>query len=294
MTIILSDREGAMRKAFTLIEMLVVIAIIAILAGLLMPALARARKEARKTHCMSNEKQVGLYLAMYKTDNRGRYPSVSFTSVSADGRAYDSSLSIAVLWPDYADQSELFHCLMTDHQIEITTDMEGGGTLDLDGNSDTTEYRFSTEVTESNDPDYLIDPNVPMNARSGRAVYGDAPDLAYLRANYSGGGVFPADNYANHEYGANLLFYDGHVNFVRMDDDGVTPNPDLLGEVLISGTNEQVRQDSDVYADDDWNGDGNFDDDKIFDCNLGNFIDRSVDTDQDDDWDGPMWDWDAI
>jgi len=61
-----------MRKhGFTLIELLVVMVIIALLVGLLLPALARAKEEARKTQCRSNLKQIGLAVEMYCNDNGG-------------------------------------------------------------------------------------------------------------------------------------------------------------------------------------------------------------------------------
>lgn len=61
------------RKGFTLIELLVVVAIIALLMSILMPALGRARRQARTTSCLAKLKQWGLFFSMYAQDNHDRF-----------------------------------------------------------------------------------------------------------------------------------------------------------------------------------------------------------------------------
>lgn len=69
------------RRGFTLIELLVVVAVIAILMAILVPALARAREQARSVLCMTNQKAIASAYLLYVDSNRGCIPS-SYTRAS--------------------------------------------------------------------------------------------------------------------------------------------------------------------------------------------------------------------
>jgi prepilin-type N-terminal cleavage/methylation domain-containing protein len=84
------------RPGFTLIELLVVIAIIAILAAILFPVFAQAREKARSATCLSNNKQIGLAMAMYTQDYDQTYPPqrtdgmVTLAAGGKEGTYYDA------------------------------------------------------------------------------------------------------------------------------------------------------------------------------------------------------------
>jgi prepilin-type N-terminal cleavage/methylation domain-containing protein/prepilin-type processing-associated H-X9-DG protein len=62
-------------RAFTLIELLTVIAVVGVLAGILVPVVGAVRDRARATQCLSNMRQIGAASLLYLADNQGRLPS---------------------------------------------------------------------------------------------------------------------------------------------------------------------------------------------------------------------------
>ncbi|HLH56394.1 MAG TPA: DUF1559 domain-containing protein [Verrucomicrobiae bacterium] len=93
--------------AFTLIELLVVIAIIVISAAMLLPALSRAKAQAKRTQCVNNLHQMGIALRMYVDDNHAYPGGGDFTLGNAENPMWYDSLAPyhRLQWTNRA-----FHC----------------------------------------------------------------------------------------------------------------------------------------------------------------------------------------
>ncbi len=80
-------QEGA--SGFTLVELLVVVAIIGVLAGLLLPVLGGAKTRARNVQCLGNLRQLGILARLHAEDHRGRLPQLRGDFAVGHERASD-------------------------------------------------------------------------------------------------------------------------------------------------------------------------------------------------------------
>ena len=103
------------KRAFTLVELLTVIAIIAVLAAIIFPVMSSVKEKARQSTCMSNLRQIGQAMQIYKMDNK-KYPDILGAAIGYDPNnptellPFQNRMNSGGLYGDYIKSPQVFHC----------------------------------------------------------------------------------------------------------------------------------------------------------------------------------------
>lgn len=216
------------RLAFTLIELLTVIAIIGILAAIIIPTVGAVRQTAQTASCVSNMRQIAMAMNIYADDNKGLYPP-SFNDAPADDK---------FIWPErlndylglpsrqsgksYHKNSKVWHCGSA--QILDPTALNPNRHYGLNryfngqGGEDNWKYRRENVPALSryiligeinNNGETVSPPNGPQGVTP---VY-DGSNTADCRISHKNGTI------------ANYAFCDGHVESIKGGADNLPASP---------------------------------------------------------------------
>jgi prepilin-type N-terminal cleavage/methylation domain-containing protein len=214
--------------AFSLIELMVVIAIIAILAALLLPVLSAAKQKSWATRCLSNVRQTGLGMKMYANDNRELYPE-SGTTIPwgtndipvADGGSGKPSWMQQII--SYTATTNVYHCpanvnFPTDGQSPFNYFNGARAAYVAAGNAfasaNSQRFQFPTASVLSGDTVWST------NANPGASIDADKDDYAQCCVGGAASDNDSTEGWQIHNKGQNILFDDGHASWYK----GYNPN----------------------------------------------------------------------
>jgi prepilin-type N-terminal cleavage/methylation domain-containing protein/prepilin-type processing-associated H-X9-DG protein len=217
------------RQAFTLVELLVVIAVIAILASLLLPALSKGRARAQTIDCIDHLRQLQLCFHMYAHDNDSVMPPNNFVyyvtvgstnhSVGEDEMSWCRTLTTEDTNPineqtsilfDYNRNPAIYHCAADQSTVNGRPDLLRNRSFNMSNSINmhiADHYRKDTEVPSPSTLFVFIDTDAD---EISDPTFGVFPATDYFRDYWLD---IPADRHNTR--GCNVTFVDGHVETMK-------------------------------------------------------------------------------
>ncbi|BCM93846.1 hypothetical protein IAD21_05737 [Abditibacteriota bacterium] len=207
------------RHAFTLIELLTVIAIIALLAAILFPVFSQAREKARGVSCVSNLRQMGMALVQYTQDYDGHMPN---NDNSGGGGRWESTFD---MMKSYYKSDQILMCpsaTETDkfYLFSDTTRPRCSYSINNTYWNDSTDKTFEKPgMLESafTDPSNTVFMGDSKAESSGNAWGFQVTGYQYMATTPITQGSSAQGSFSyRHRGGANFVFFDGHVKWLAV------------------------------------------------------------------------------